>query len=76
MNITYDLINSNNGIYWGDHFVIMRYRKLSRKTIIIKKECIKSIDKEQNYFQNRKDVFKYKVTIAGDNLGKSYSITI
>ncbi|MGK0465696.1 PH domain-containing protein [Clostridium sp.] len=65
---------NDNGIYWGDHFVIMRYRKLSRKTIIINKECIKSIDKEQSYFQKKKSICKYEVTITGDNFGKSYSV--
>ncbi|MEK6266035.1 MAG: PH domain-containing protein [Clostridium sp.] len=65
---------NDNGIYWGDHFVIMRYRKLSRKTIIIKKECIKYIDKEQSYFQKKKSICKYEVTITGDNFGKSYSV--
>ncbi|MGH4118938.1 PH domain-containing protein [Clostridium sp.] len=64
---------NDNGIYWGNHFVVMRYRKFSRKTVIIKRNCIKSIGKEQNYFQKRQGITKYTVTIAGENSIKSYS---
>ena len=65
---------SDNGLYYGNDFVVMRYRKLARKTVIIQKECIQSIEKVQNVFQKRKAIAKYKVTIAGDSLGESYSV--
>jgi putative membrane protein len=63
----------DNGIYSGNDLVIMRYRRFSRKTVIIKRNCIKSIGKEQNYFQKRIGITKYIVTIAGENSSKSYS---
>lgn len=64
---------NDNGVFWGEHFVIMRYRKFSRKTVIIKRNCIKSIGKDQNYFQKRQDITIYRVTIAGEGSGKTYS---
>ena len=60
----------DNGLYWGDDFVVMRYRRLARETVIIQKECIQSMEKIQNIFQKKNAIVKYKVTIAGDNLGK------
>jgi putative membrane protein len=62
----------DNGLYYSNDFVVIRYRKLARKTVIIHKECIQSIEKVQNVFQKRKAIAKYKVTIAGNTLGKSY----
>ena len=64
----------DNGLYYGNDFVVMSYRKLSRKTVIIHKDCIQSFEKVQNIFQKRKAIAKYKVTIAGDSLGKSYVV--
>lgn len=64
----------DNGLYCSNDFVVMRYRILARKTVIIQKKCILSIDKVQNGFQKRKAIAKYKVTIAGNSLGKSYSV--
>lgn len=64
----------DNGIYSGDELVVLRYRKLARKTVIVQKECVQSMEKIQNIFQKRKDIAKYKVIIAGDILGKSYRV--
>lgn len=64
----------DNGIYYSNDFIVMRYRRLGRETVIILKECIQSIEKTQNIFQKRKSVAKYKVNIAGDVLGKSYTV--
>ena len=63
----------DNGLYYSNDFIVMRYRVLARKTVIIRGKCILSIDKVQNSFQKRIAIAKYKVTIAGDSLGKSYS---
>ncbi|MBZ9625075.1 PH domain-containing protein [Clostridium sp. FP2] len=62
----------DNGLYYGKHFVVMRFRKLDRKTVIIHKDCIQSFEKEQNVLQKRKAIAKYKVTIAGAS--KSYKV--
>ncbi|MBK5241052.1 PH domain-containing protein [Clostridium sp.] len=64
----------DNGLYYSDDFIVMRYRRSARETVIIQKECIQSIEKTQNIFQKRKAVAKYKVNIAGDILGKSYTV--
>jgi putative membrane protein len=64
----------DNGIYFDSDFIVMRYRRLARETVIVQKECIQSIEKTQNIFQKRKAVAKYKVNIAGDILGKSYTV--
>ena len=64
----------DNGLYCSEDFVVMRYRNLARKTVIVQKECIQSIEKSQNIFQKRKAIAKYEVTIAGDILGKSYTV--
>jgi putative membrane protein len=64
----------DNGIYYDDDFIVMRYRRAARETVIIQKECIQSIEKRQNVFQKRKAVAKYKVNIAGDILGESYTV--
>ncbi|MBU3158512.1 PH domain-containing protein [Clostridium frigoris] len=65
---------SDNGLYCGDEFIVMRYRKLARETVIIQKECIQSIEKTQNLFQKNKAIAKCRVTIAGDILGSSYTV--
>jgi len=72
--VWYNLIYKDNGLYYGNDFVVMRYRKLNRNTVIICKSCIQSFEKEQNIFQKKKAVAKYKVTIASDSLGKSYKV--
>ncbi|MEK6263837.1 MAG: PH domain-containing protein [Clostridium sp.] len=64
----------DNGIYFDNDFIVMRYRRSARETVIIQKECIQSIERRQNIFQKRKAVAKYKVNIAGDILGKSYTV--
>ncbi|MBU3156654.1 PH domain-containing protein [Clostridium estertheticum] len=64
----------DNGLYFSDKFIVMRYRKFARETIIIQKESIQSIEKIQNIFQKKKAVAKCKVTIAGDILGSSYTV--
>lgn len=64
----------DNGLYFGNDFVVMRFRKLDRKTVIINKDCIQSFEKVQNIFQKRKAIAKYKVTIAGNSFGKSYEV--
>ncbi len=64
----------DNGLYYGNDFVVMRFRKLNRKTVIIFKECIQSFEKKQNIFQKRKSIANYKVTIAVGGLGKSYAV--
>ncbi|MBU3181235.1 PH domain-containing protein [Clostridium psychrophilum] len=64
----------DNGLYYDDDFVVMRYRKLARETVIIHKNCIQSMEKIQNIFQKRNGIAKYKVTIAGDSLGTSYKV--
>ena len=64
----------DNGLYLGKDFLILRYRNLARKTVIIKKDCIKSIHKEQNAFQKKKAIAKYRVIITGDGFGKLYSV--
>ncbi|MBU3189970.1 PH domain-containing protein [Clostridium bowmanii] len=64
----------DNGLYSNKDFVILRYRNLSRKTVIIKKDCIKSIQKEQNTLQKKKAIAKYRVIIPGDGFGKLYSV--
>lgn len=64
----------DNGIYFDDDLIVMRYRRSGRETVIIQKECIQSIEKRQNIFQKRKAVAKYKVNIAGDILGESYTV--
>ncbi|HEY8889719.1 MAG TPA: PH domain-containing protein [Clostridium sp.] len=58
----------------GDDLVVMRCRNLSRVTVIIQRECVQSMEKKQNIFQKRKAIAKYKVTISGDIVGKSYKI--
>jgi len=65
---------NDNGLYYADNFVVMTYRSLSKKTVIINKECIQSTETLQNIFQKKKDIAKYKVAIAGDILGKSYEV--
>jgi len=72
--IWHNLRFEDNGLYYGTDFVVMRYRKLNRKTVIIKRDCIQSFEKQQNIFQKRKAIARYKVTIAGDCLGKSYKV--
>ncbi|MGH4124106.1 MAG: PH domain-containing protein [Clostridium sp.] len=72
--VWYKIRFKDNGLYYGNDFVVMRFRKLNRKTVIIRKDCIQSFEKEQNIFQKRKAIAKYKVTIAGDNMGKSYKV--
>lgn len=64
----------DNGIYSDKNFVILRYRNLARKTVIIKRDCIKSIEKEQNIFQKKKAIATYNVIIPGDGFGKLYSV--
>ena len=64
----------DNGMYSGDELVVFRYRKLSRQTVIVQRECVQSMEKIQNIFQKRKAIAKYKVNIAGDILGKSYRV--
>lgn len=64
----------DNGLYYGNDFVVMRFRKLNRKTVIINKVFIQSFEKEQNIFQKRKAIAKYQVTIAGDRLGRTYKV--
>ena len=64
----------DNGLYYGNDFVVMRFRKLDRKTVIINKVFIQSFEKEQNIFQKRKSIAKYKVIIAGDRLGRTYKV--
>ncbi|WP_298837007.1 PH domain-containing protein [Clostridium sp.] len=64
----------DNGLYCGDKFIVMRYRKFSRETVIIQKDCIQSMEKIQNLFQKNKAITKCKVTIAGDILGSSYTV--
>jgi putative membrane protein len=64
----------DNGIYFNNDFIVMRYRRSARETVIVQKECIQSIEKKQNIFQKRKSVAKYKINIAGDILGKSYTV--
>ena len=65
---------ADNGMYSGDDLVVLRYRKLSRETVIVQRECVQSMEKIQNIFQKKKAIAKYKVTIAGDILGKSYEV--
>lgn len=65
---------SDNGLYCSDDFVVMRYRNLARKTVIVQKECIQSVEKIQNIFQKRRAIAKCEVIIAGDILGKSYTV--
>ncbi|MBU3144176.1 PH domain-containing protein [Clostridium sp. CF012] len=64
----------DNGLYYGSDFIVMRFRKLHRETVIIKKDCIQSFEKEQNIFQKRRAIAKYKVYIATAGLGKSYKV--
>lgn len=64
----------DNGLYYGSEFVIMRYRQLARKTVLILRDSIQSFEKVQNICQKRKAIAKYKVTIAGGSLGKSYVV--
>ncbi len=64
----------DNGLYCSDDFVVMRYRDLARETVIVQKECIQSVEKIQNIFQKRRGIAKCKVIIAGDILGKSYTV--
>jgi len=72
--VWHNLRFEDNGLYYGNDFVVMRYRKLNRKTVIIKRDCIQSFEKQQTIFQKRKAIARYKVTIAGDSLGKSYKV--
>lgn len=64
----------DNGLYFGDDFVVMRFRKLGRSTVIICKDCIQSFEKEQNIFQKKNAIAKYTVTIAVGSAGKSYKV--
>lgn len=64
----------DNGLYYDKDFIVMRYRTLSRETVIIHRECIQSVEKMQNIFQKRKSIATFKVNIAGDVLGKSYKV--
>ena len=64
----------DNGLYCSDEFVVIRYRDRARKTVIVQKECIQSVEKIQNIFQKRRAIAKCKVIIAGDILGKSYTV--
>ena len=64
----------DNGLYYGSDFVIMRYRQLARKTVIILKDSIQSFEKVQNIWERREAIAKYKVTIARGSLGKSYVV--
>ncbi|MGV8979650.1 PH domain-containing protein [Clostridium sp.] len=64
----------DNGLYLDKNFVILRYRNLARKTVIIKRDCIKSIQKEQNTFQKKKAIARYNVIIPGVGFGKLYSV--
>ena len=64
----------DNGLYCGDKFIVMRFRKLARETVIIQRDCIQSIEKIQNLFQKNKSLAKCKVKIAGDILGSSYTV--
>ncbi|MGH4140595.1 PH domain-containing protein [Clostridium sp.] len=64
----------DNGLYLDKNFAILRYRNLARKTVIIKRDCIKSIQKEQNTFQKKKAIARYNVIIHGDGFGKLYSV--
>ncbi|MGH4050141.1 MAG: PH domain-containing protein [Clostridium sp.] len=64
----------DNGMYTGDDLVVLRYRKLSRETVIVQRECVQSMEKIQNIFQKKKSIAKFKVTIAGDIVGKSYQV--
>ena len=57
---------SDNGMYRGDEFVVLRYRKLARKTVIIQKECIQSMRRFKIFFKRENGISKYKVNIAGD----------
>jgi putative membrane protein len=65
----------DNGLYSSNGFIVMRYRKFAKHTVIIQKECIQSIEKTQNIFQKKKAIASYKVTIAGDNLGESFKVS-
>ncbi|APC39834.1 PH domain-containing protein [Clostridium estertheticum] len=64
----------DNGLYCSDKFIVMRYRKLARETIIMQKKSVQSMEKIQNIFQKKKAVAKCKVTIAGDVVGNSYTV--
>jgi len=75
----FTIFTKNVGNRWiyrnnGDDLVVMRCRNLSRVTVIIQRECVQSMEKKQNIFQKRKAIAKYKVTISGDIVGKSYKI--
>ena len=43
----------DNGLYCSDKFIVMRYRKLARETIIIQKESIQSMEKIQNVLDRK-----------------------
>jgi len=64
----------DNGMYNGEDLVVMRYRNISRETVIVQRECVQSMEKMQNIFQKRKAISNYKVSIAGEILGKSYKV--
>jgi len=64
----------DNGMYNGEDLVVLRYRKLSRETVIVQRECVQSMEKVQNVFQKKRAIAKYKITIAGEIVGKSYVV--
>jgi len=54
--------------------VMMRYRLLSRTTVIIKKYRIQSSELQSTYFQRRKNLVNFSATVASGNRGESFKV--
>lgn len=74
------------GIYWGykafndtgwsliDNQLQLTYRFVSKSTILVRKNRIQSISHTKNFFQDKKFLRSFRVSIKSGIVGKSFSI--
>lgn len=54
--------------------LVMRFRRLSRTTAIVKRYRIQTVETRQNPFQKRLDLANYSVTVASGSQGRTFAI--
>lgn len=53
---------------------ILRFRNLARTTAIVRKKCIQAADTQSIYFQRRKNLLNFMLTVASGKTGARFSV--
>ncbi|MEX0773188.1 MAG: PH domain-containing protein [Balneolales bacterium] len=62
------------GAGFVNNIFILRFRSLARTTAIIKKKFVQAADTRSSYFQRRKELLSFMITVASGKTGATFSV--